>query len=184
MAKGLRVGAKQQSSWSRTGPTGRLMVGAVVIALVGLAGMSPITLAGVTIAWPHAALWGAAGWGMAGLSFRPMLVLTVLGLIQDVAFNAPLGSFVIVNLAAYGLSATAQGAMDVDSDPILSVLIPSAVIVAGFAALWLLASIEDDHIVKVAPLLAGLFVTLVLYFPLSTLFRLGGRPGERAGSIG
>lgn len=179
----LRVGAKPVSSWSRTGPTGRLIVGAIIISLFGLSGLSPITVLGVTVPWPHAALWGAAGWGAAGLSFRPMLVLVVLGLAQDISYNAPLGSFILVNLAAYGLSASAQSAFDTERDPILGMLIPVTAIIAGFAVLWMLASTEAAHVVRVIPLFVQMLMTLALYFPLSRIFRLGGRPGERKGSM-
>ena len=180
---GLRVKAKQASSWSRTGPTGRLIIGTIIISIVGIFGLMPIKLLGVTITWPYAALWGAAGWGMAGLAFRPMLILAALGLAQDVSFNAPIGSFILVNLVAYGLSASAQGTFDTKRDPILGTLIPVTVIVAGFSVLWLLASTESDHAVRFVPLLMAMFVTLALYFPLSGLFHLDGAVRKRAGSM-
>ncbi len=176
---GLRLSSKPLSSWSRTGPTGRLIVGAIIISLVGLSGLSPIQVFGMTLAWPHAALWGAVGWGLAGLSFRAMLVLAILGLFQDVSFNAPLGSFILVNLTTYGLAAAAQGSLDMERDPILGLLIPAASICAGFAVLWLLASTESDHPVRALPVIAALIMTLLLYYPLARLFHLRGRPGDR-----
>ncbi|MFT5932479.1 MAG: hypothetical protein ACI93G_001568, partial [Hyphomonas sp.] len=100
-----KSGRPSKSLWSQTGPTPRLLFGAFAIAAIGLLGLTPKTLFGLSIAWPYAALWGAVGWGRVGLSLRPMVFLIIFGLIQDISFNAPLGCFVIVNLVVYGFSA-------------------------------------------------------------------------------
>lgn len=177
----LRVSARPKSAWSKTGPTARLTVGAVIIAMVGLFGLTEKSVFGVSIPWPHAALWGAVGWGMVGLSLRPMLVLVVLGFAQDIAFVAPLGCFVLVNLAIYGLSAAASDQVDIESDPLLVWLVPTALTTAGFGAVWIIASSVADHAVQMWPLFLSLLSTLGLYFLVSGLFRLGRAPGETAG---
>ena len=94
-----------RSLWSQTGPTPRLLFGAFAIAAIGLLGLTPREFFGFSIAWPYAALWGAVGWGRVGLSVRPMILLIIFGLVQDVTFHAPIGCFVILNLLAYGASA-------------------------------------------------------------------------------
>lgn len=177
----FRVSGRPASAWSRTGPTARLLAGAAVIAMIGLAGLTEKSLFGTPLPWPHAALWGAVGWGAVGLSFRLMAVLAVLGLAQDIAFTAPLGCFVLINLAVYGLSAAANDQVEIESDPLLVWLVPSALIAAGFGALWLVASSVAGHAVQVWPLLLSFLSTLGLYFLVANVFRLGRAPGRREG---
>lgn len=171
----------RRSFWRSLGPTPRLVIGFLVICVVGIFGLTEKSLFGIAIPWPHAALWGAVGWGMVGLSLRPMLALTVLGFAQDVAFVAPLGCFVLVNLAIYGMSAALVNAIDPDTDPVLSWLAPVGLIGVGFFGLWIVASSVADHAVQVWPLLLSYLTTAGLYFFISGLFRLGRAPGEAAG---
>lgn len=177
----FRVAAKSPSLWSQTGPTLRLVVGVCLIAVIGLVGLTEKTLFGVAVPWPHAALWGAVGWGAVGLSLRPMAALTLLGFAQDIAFVAPLGCFVLVNLSIYGLSAAVSESIDPETDPLISWLAPVALIAAGFFALWIIASSVADHAVQVWPLLLAYFSTAGLYFVVGGVFRLGRAPGEPAG---
>ncbi len=172
----------RSSSWSRTPPSARLAVGAIIIAVVGSLGLTPKSIFGWPLPWPYAAMWGAVGWGASGLSYRPMIVLTLFGFAQDIAFEAPLGCFMLVNLTAYGLSAAAAAAWDVRGDVGAQAVTPAAVIGAGFAVLWLLASGVADYPVTVAPLAVAYLATLGLYYPFEQLFLLGGRPGEPAGA--
>lgn len=181
MARGLRVSARRRSFWTQSGPNTRLAIGALLIATVGLFGLRPVSLFGVLLAWPHAALWGAAGWGRVGLSLRPMLVLIALGMAQDVAFNAPIGSFVMVNLAVYGASAFLSDQLDVEGDPALFWAVPAMLIGLGFLALWVISSSVADHAVRLSPLMLDLAVTLGLFYVLRGLFNLGRRPGEYEG---
>ncbi len=169
----------RNSAWARSDPNTRLMAGAALIALVGLLGLTPKSLSGFDLVWPYAALWGAAGWASAGLSLRPMLLLCVFGLAQDMSFVSPIGSFMLVNLATYGAAALVSETLDVEADPVKAVLVAAFAMGAGFALMWIMASAKADHAVSVFPVVLTYLVTLVLFVPVAPLFRLGGRPGER-----
>ena len=149
---------RRKSLWSQSGPTPRLLFGAFVIATVGLLGLTPKEVFGLSIAWPYAALWGAVGWGRVGLSLRPMLLLIVFGLIQDVTFHAPLGCFVILS--------------------------PIVLFCGAFLLLWLMASTLEDHPVRILPLIASLITTGIVYAVVHRVFDLGRKPGELAGQSG
>lgn len=175
------AGLHKGSLWSRSSPSARLAFGALLIAVVGLFGLTPKTVFGLLLAWPHAALWGAVGWGRVGLSLRPMLILVVFGVMQDVAFYAPIGSFVMVNLLIYGASAAVSDQYDVSSDPVLSWVAPGLLLFTGFFCVWLIASSVADHAVRLLPLMADFLVTLALYYVFRGAFELGRRPGDYAG---
>ena len=177
----FRQNGFEKSLWSRTGPTPRLIFGAFAIATVGLLGLTPKELFGVSIAWPHAALWGAVGWGRVGLSFRPMIILIAFGLMQDIAFHAPLGCFVIVNLITYGASAAIAGTFDVENEPIVGVVAPVLLFLGAFFFLWLLASTLQDHAVRFLPLLLAGLTTGGVYAVGHKVFDLGRKPGELSG---
>jgi len=170
---GLRVSARQASMWSRTGPNARLVFGAFVIAVIGLVGQTPKSVFGFELIWPHAALLGAAGWGMAGLSLRPMLILMALGLAQDIGLEAPLGCFVLVNLAGYGLSAMAAETLELENDPMLAIIVPALVLAASFLILWLISSAVAGYPVTFRPLVGAYVTTLALWYVSARLFDLG-----------
>ena len=174
-------GRPSKSLWSQTGPTPRLLFGAFAIAAIGLLGLTPKTLFGLSIAWPYAALWGAVGWGRVGLSLRPMLLLIIFGLIQDISFNAPLGCFVIVNLVVYGFSAWIASMFDVMHEPLVAVIAPVLQFVSGFLLLWLMASALEDHAVRATPLVAAFLTTGVIYAVAHKMFDLGRAPGQPVG---
>jgi hypothetical protein len=174
-------GRQRKSLWSQTGPTPRLLFGAFAIAAVGLLGLTPKTLLGLSIAWPYAALWGAVGWGRVGLSLRPMLLLIAFGLIQDISFNAPFGCFVIVNLVVYGFSAWIASMFDVMNEPLVAVVAPVLQFISGFLVLWLLASALEEHAVRATPLLAAFLTTGVIYAMCHKVFDLGRTPGQPVG---
>lgn len=173
----------RKSAWQRTGPTSRLMVGVLIVALFGLTGLTPKSLFGMEIVWPYAGLWAAVGWASAGLALRPMLILAAFGIAQDVTFNAPLGSFLIVHLATYGVAAVLSESFDVEGDAVRALMVAVAAMAVGMVVVWALASSAADQAVRVAPLLAVYVMTLLLFIPLSGLFRLGGRPGEKTGVL-
>lgn len=174
---GKRIGRK--SAWSQVSPSYRLLFGFVLIALIGLLGQTPKSFFGVQLIWPHAALWGAVGWAAAGLSVRPMLLLCLLGIAQDISFEGPIAVFWLVNLATYGVAAWIGETFDVEADPVNAVLVAALAMAVGFCVLWVLASGTADHGVRVLPRLQEWLLTLLLFLPLAPLFRLGGRPGER-----
>ncbi|MEO9970314.1 MAG: hypothetical protein ABJG15_10935 [Hyphomonadaceae bacterium] len=169
----------KKTAWSRTNPNTRLLAGAALIALVGLIGLTPKTIFGLGIVWPYAALWGAVGWASAGLSIRPMLILCVFGIVQDISFVSPFGSFMLVNLATYGAATLVGETLDVEADPVKAVLVAAFAMTVGFAVMWFMASTQADHAVRVLPRLFEFAMTLLIFVPLAPLFRLGGRPGER-----
>jgi len=169
----------RSSAWGRSNPNTRLLAGAALIVLVGLAGLTPKSLFGLELIWPYAALWGAAGWASAGLSIRPMLLLCVFGLAQDMSFVSPIGSFMLVNLATYGAAALVSETLDVEADPIKAVLVAAFAMGVGFGLMWIMASAKADYAVSLFPVVLTYLVTLVLFVPVAPLFRLGGRPGER-----
>ncbi len=176
-----KSGRPRKSLWSITGPTPRLLFGAFAIAAMGLLGLTPKTLFGLSIAWPYAALWGAVGWGRVGMSLRPMILLIAFGLIQDISFNAPLGCFVIVNLVVYGFSAWIAAMFDVMNEPLVAVIAPILQFISGFLVLWLMASALEDHAVRATPLFAAFLTTGVIYAACHRLFDLGRAPGESVG---
>lgn len=173
-----------RSLWSQTGPTPRLLFGAFVIGVVGMLGLTPKEVFGVSIAWPYAALWGAVGWGRVGMSIRPMLLLIVFGLIQDVTFHAPLGCFVILNLVSYGASSLIADTFDVMNEPLIAILSPVILFCGAFLLLWLMASTLEDHPVRIVPLMASLMTTGIIYAIAQKIFNLGRLPGKISGQAG
>ncbi|MGH1421235.1 MAG: hypothetical protein ACRBEQ_05410 [Hyphomonas sp.] len=160
----------------------RLVFGAFVIMTIGILGLTPKTMFGFSIIWPYAALWGAVGWGRVGLSLRPMLFLIAFGLAQDISLNAPLGCFVIVNLSVYGLSAAVADAFDTSNDPILGVIAPTALLLIAFVLVWALASLLQEHPVRIVPLTKTLLITGIGFAVFQKAFNLGRPPGSIMGT--
>ena len=178
MTRAVRFG-RQASMWSKTTPAMRLATGTLIIVVIGLFGQTPKSLFGLEIIWPHAALIGAAEWGLSGHRFSPMIVLVLLGLVQDISFVASLGCFVLVNLTTYGLTAFASESMDAGNDPIIRAIIPVVSIAAGFVMLWAIASATSGQIATVRPLVGAFAMTIALHFLLAQFFDLGVRAGEQ-----
>lgn len=180
MARSDRFG-QPQGIWERISPDMRLAIGATIIALIGLFGQTPKSIFGLDIIWPHAALLGAAGWGLSGHRFRPIFVLIILGLAQDISFEANLGCFVIVNLVTYGLTAYAAEIYDAGNDPIIRAIIPVFSIAIGFLILWIIASVTSGQVAALRTLVGAFAMTLGLHFLLRRFFDLGVRAGEHIG---
>lgn len=159
-----------------------MLIGFSLVALVGLVGQTPKFLFGVQIVWPHAALWAAVGWASVGMSLRPMLLLCLFGLAQDVSFSGPLAVFWIVNLSAYGVAAWLSGILDVEKDPVQALVVAAVSMAVAFFVLWLLASATANHAVRLLPRLQEWLITLLVFLPIAPVFRLGGRPGMRLGA--
>lgn len=180
MARADRFG-QPQGIWARSSPDMRLLVGATIIVIIGLFGQTPKSIFGLQIIWPHAALVGAAGWGLSGHRFRPMAFLILLGLAQDISFEANLGCFVIVNLVTYGITAYAAELYDAGNDPIIRAIIPVLSIAVGFFILWIVASATSSQIAAVRSLVGAFAMTIGLHFLLARFFDLGVRAGEHIG---
>jgi hypothetical protein len=172
---------RKQSLWSKSGPSARLTFGCIVIAVVGLFGLTRNDIFGLSFAWPHAALWGAVGWGRVGLSIRPMIALIVFGAIQDVIFHAPFGSFEVINLLTYAASTAIASEFDVTSEPLIAIAASVLLFAGAFLLLWLMASTLEDHAVRVVPLIAAMLTTGMLYALVHKMFDLGRKPGESVG---
>ncbi|HPE48289.1 MAG TPA: hypothetical protein PLR76_07830 [Hyphomonas sp.] len=172
---------RKQGPWSKSGPTIRLILGSTLIAAVGLFGLTRNDIFGLSFAWPHAALWGAVGWGRVGLSIRPMLVLIVFGVMQDVIFHAPFGCFEVVNLLTYAGSTAIASQFDVMSEPLIAITSSVLLFAGAFLLLWLMASTLEDHAVRILPLIAAMLTTGLLYALIHRAFDLGRRPGETPG---
>jgi len=170
----------RKTSWSKTPPSSRMLVGAFAICLIGFLGLTPKSIFGIDLIWPYAALWGAVGWASAGLSLRPMICLCVLGVAQDIAFDGPIGVFLLMNLVTYGVAAVMSETFDVEADALMGLMVAMVAMIAGFFVLWVLASSTVDYVVRLTPILQVWVVTLLLFLPIAGLFRLGGRPGDRA----
>lgn len=172
---------RKQSLWSKAGPTPRLLFGSFLIAVIGLFGLTRNDIFGLSFAWPHAALWGAVGWGRVGLSVRPMIMLIAFGVIQDVIFHAPFGSFEVINLMTYAASTAIASEFDVTSEPLIAIVSTVLLFVGAFLLLWLMASTLEDHPVRALPLVAAMLTTGLLYALVQKIFDLGRKPGETAG---
>lgn len=162
--------------WAKLVPGWRLLVGSLFVLSIGLLGLTPKALFGMPIAWPHAALWAAIGWGMSGISIRPLVLLSVFGLIQDVYTVAPLGCFMLVNLTTFGAAAWLAENFDLEADPLRWVLIAPICIAIGFFVLWVLASSNLDYGVTVGPLVGPYITTLLGYLIFAWVFRLQSDP--------
>ncbi len=169
--------------WEETGPTSRFLIGTLIIAAIGLIGLTPKTLFGTQLVWPYATFVAAIGWGRSGLGFRPMAVLVLFGFAQDVSAYAPLGCFGFINLAAYGGSALVARAFDRDRAPLITTLAPVLLYAIAFLLVWMFASFSGNHIVQIAPLLNVFVVTYILHILIAPVFDLGRRVGPLAGNL-
>lgn len=174
---------RKQSLWAKAGPTPRLLFGSFLIAVVGLFGLTRNDIFGLSFAWPHAALWGAVGWGRVGLSIRPMVILIAFGIVQDVIFHAPFGSFEVINLMTYAASTAIAGEFDVTNEPLIAIASTVLLFVGAFLLLWVMASTLEDHPVRVMPMVAAMMTTGVLYALLHKVFDLGRKPGDVPGQV-
>lgn len=155
----------------------RLVIGFVLVAIIGLAGLTPNVLFGLTLSWPYAALIAAVGWGRSGLAFGPMVLLVLFGFAQDVTTSAPLGCFALVNLATYGASASVSQMFDIERSQGMNYGLPILMLVFGMFLVWMLASFATAHIARIAPLFSALLTTIFLHMIVGPVFDLGIRRG-------
>jgi hypothetical protein len=166
--------------WERARPRLRLLIGVVVVALVGLAGLTPKAAFGVPLTWPYISLIAAVGWGRSGLAFAPMILLVVFGFAQD-ASQAPWGSHGLANLLTFGLIVAASQTFDTERAPGLGFAMPLIGLAAGVTLVWGIASVSVGHPVRVMPLLAAYLATVIVHLLISPLFDLGIRRGQVRG---
>lgn len=178
---GVFAARRKQSLWAQAGPTPRLLFGAFLIAVVGLFGLTRNDIFGLSFAWPHAALWGAVGWGRVGLSIRPMIILIIFGIVQDVIFHAPFGSFEVINLMTYAASTAIASEFDATNEALIAIASAVVLFAGAFLLLWLMASTLEDHAVRALPLVAAMMTTGLLYALVHKAFDLGRKPGEVSG---
>ena len=164
-----------EERWSQTGPRLRLLFGAMVVALIGLAGLTPTSILSQSVSWPFAAFIAAACWGRTGLAFAPMFILVVFGFIQDETAFAPLGIYGLLNLLVFGLSALLHQTFDTERSSTLSYYLPLIVIAVGFGLLWVFASIVSSYPVRLLPILGALITTLLTHMIIAPVFDLGIR---------
>lgn len=169
--------------WQSARARSRLAIGAMIVALVGLAGLTPNVWFDLTLAWPYAALIAAAGWGRSGLAFTPMALLVLFGFAQDVTSSAPMGCFALVNLATYGASAALNQTFDIERSAGMNFGLPIALLILGICLVWLLASFASGHVARVTPLFSAFLSTLVLHLLIAPVFDLGIRRGSHAGTM-
>lgn len=179
--KSRRRESALRRSWRRTGPNGRLGTGLLVVLALWFAGLVYSGMALPEIAWPSVVLVAAVGWSRVGLALRPMVALVLLGLLQDLAHAAPLGSYVMVALCTYWFHAALERALDLDRDPMLATLAPFISLAAGIVMIWIIASSIAGHAAAVLPLILTGLTSALTYTLIHPLLDLQSRPGELAG---
>jgi cell shape-determining protein MreD len=110
-----------------------------------------------------------------------MIILIVFGIVQDVIFHAPFGSFEVINLMTYAASTAIASEFDVTNEPLIAIVSTVMLFTAAFLLLWLMASTLEDHPVRALPLVAAMLTTGLLYALLNKVFDLGRKPGEMVG---
>lgn len=175
--------AKFGRIWSEAGPTSRLVVGTLLVAVIGLIGLTPKSVFGTELTWPYAALVAACGWGRSGLGFRPMAILVLLGFAQDVSAYAPLGCFGFINLSAFGLSALVHRSFDRERAPVITTLSPIIIYALAFSLVWLFASFNGNHMVQLTPLVQTFVITYILHIIFAPVFDLGRPAGRLSGNM-
>lgn len=165
--------------WQGAGSDVRLLIGAALVVIVGVTGLTP-TYFGMSLSWPFAAFIAATGWGSGGVAMRPMILLILFGFAQDVSMIfAPLGVFALLNLLVFGLSAGLHQLFDTERSAVAAIVIPLGCLFAGFFMLWIIASLTNGSIVRMVPILMSLVSTIALYVLTAPLFDLGRRPDQR-----
>jgi hypothetical protein len=168
--------------WEKARPRSRLIIGVLLVALIGLVGLTPKSLFGVQLSWPYIGLIAAVGWGRSGMAFGPMMFLVLFGFAQD-ASQAPWGSHGLANLLTFGLSVIVSQMADTERSPILSFVLPVVTLFFGIMLVWLVASVSSGHIARVTPMLTAYFATLVVHMLIAPLFDLGIRPSVSGGAV-
>lgn len=162
--------------WQRLGEGWRIFLGSLLILVLAFTSLMPNSIFGIEIVWSFATLWAAIGWGLAGISLRPLFLLSLFGLLQDVQMDAPIGCFMVINLSVYGLSVWAGENFDFDADPVRRMMVAPIGIGIGIFALWVFSSTSQDYRVSVSSFIGPYCTTLIGYMVFSWVFKLRGDP--------
>lgn len=124
--------------------------------------------------WPLPGLWAAAAWSAFGLSIYTAFCLTGLGLITDFIMDAPLGSWALGLVSAYGAGVLAWAF--IPPTPRTFMLSEALAVAAGMLALILAIKVANSVAgggSPVSSLFPHLFVTALLY-PLARFVMVPG----------
>jgi len=168
--------------WSGARPRTRLVIGTIVVAVVGIMGLTPNVIMGQTLIWPYAGMIAAAGWGRSGLAFSPVFVLMGLGFAQDVTSGAPIGCFALVNILVFGVSVGLGQLFDIERAPTMAMIVAAASIWVGFMLTWLIASFSGGYLARISPLVWAFAVTVLLHVFITPLYDLGVRRNQALGA--
>ena len=171
------------SWWAQSRPRMRLFVGAGLVAIIGLTGLTPNVMFDIALSWPYAALIAAAGWGRSGLGFGPMIALVLFGVAQDITSDAALGVHALVNLLTFGFSALVSQTLDTQRSQSMAYGLPILSIGLGVSLVWLLASVSGGHAERVTPMFAVFLSTVFVHMIAAPVFDLGIRRGDAAGAV-
>ena len=180
MKRGQGIWHHVLRSWSRSNPISRLVIGAILVVIVWFVGLTPWAIGGFELPWPILLLVAAVGWSRIGLFMRPVFALVLLSLLYDIAAAAPLGSYMIVALSAYGVQVLAQSALDTEQGAVMETAIPFLALATGMAILWVIASASSGYPMRILPFLTSGLATAIAYMVLAPAFNLRARSGRHA----
>lgn len=113
----------------------RMLVGALLAALLTIPVLAPVRIGDLAFPWPLAPLWAAIGWAWRGPSFLAAGLLLALGLWQDMLTGGPVGAWGLVYLSGYGALLALRAVAPLDSlPPVLTYAAP--IVAAGVAGAW------------------------------------------------
>ena len=163
--------ATKPSAWSRTGSTARLIIGAIIVIIVGYAGVVFIAPTGLDIFWPYAPLWAAVGWGSSRLSFRPAAALVVIGIVMDLVADAPIGCWSSILLVAFLTASIFRQRALTDKTGIIRFAGDVSGFVLSFLfARWLMGAYLGG--IETRDIIGGFLSAALLFYPLRGLFNL------------
>ena len=137
----------------------------MLVVLAGLATAFGMRAGMVGMWWPITGLWLAGGLAAFGLSVWVAGCLTMLGLVMDYMGEAPIGSWPLALLSAYGVALVAW-----DRQPPIPVVFAEAIAILGgfivaFIALGIAGSIAG-RVGFARGALTGDFIMTALLYPL------------------
>jgi len=135
----------------------------VLVVIAGLTTAFGMRAGMVAMWWPISGLWLAAGLAAFGLSVWVAGCLTLLGLVMDYMGEAPIGSWPLALLSAYGVALVAW-----DRQPPIPVAFAEAIavgggLVAASIALGVAASIAGEPGFARGALTGDFIMTALLY---------------------